>query len=206
MVPCGAGVLVGGGVFGFVLLGFVLFGLVVFGLVPLGFVWLGVPLGFCPFGFSLVPLGLVVPGLPVSGFVVPDVPVLGLVGVAPGFVVPGVCPVGGFTEPVGGGGGVVAPGVRDWPLCPAVPVAVPPVAEPPGAACAIIHVAHSKTTESKVRFLIDMMEASRTIRDVDPQRGLSLPGSVSAERRREYPADALETLLRKGRRRGHELV
>lgn len=174
--------LVGGGVFGFVVFGvvvfgFVLFGLVVFGLVPLGFVWSVVPLGLCPLGFSLVPLGFVVPGFPVFGFVVPEVPVLGVVGVAPGFVVPGVCPVGGFTEPVGGGVGVAAPGVRDWPLCPAAPVAVPPGAEPaepapPGAACATTQVAHSKTTESKVRFLIDMMEGlqdnpRRSIRNAD---------------------------------------
>lgn len=74
----------------------------------------------------MVPFGFVVPGLPVFGFVVPGF-------VVPG-VVPGVEPVGGFTEPVGGGGGVVAPGVRDCPLCPAAPGAVPPVVEPPGDA------------------------------------------------------------------------
>jgi hypothetical protein len=93
----------------------------------------------------LVPLGFVVPGLPVFGFVVP------------GFVVPGVAPVGGFTAPVGG---LVVPGVADWPLCPgaALPGAEPAVPAPPGAACATIQVAHSKTTESKVMFFIDMME------------------------------------------------
>lgn len=162
--------LVGGGVFGFVvfgvvvfgfvLFGLVLLGLVVFGLVPLGLVSLGVPFGLCPFGVSLLPLGFVVPGFP--GFVVPEVPVLGVVGVVPGFAVPGVCPVGGFTEPVGGGA-CVDPGVRDWPLCPAAPGAAPPGADPaepapPGAACAIIQVAHSKTIERKVGFLVDMME------------------------------------------------
>lgn len=141
--------MVGGGVFGFVLVGvvgfgFELFGLVVFGLVPFGFVSFGVPLGFCSFGFPLVvPLGFVVPGLPVFGFVVPGLPVLGLAGVAP---------VGGFTGPVGGGAGV-----RDWPAGaePAVP-APPGAAPPPGAACATIQVAHSRTTESKVRFLVDI--------------------------------------------------
>lgn len=165
--------MVGGGVFGFVVFGvvvfgFVLFGLVVFGLVPFGLVSLGVPLGFwsfgvpvvpsgfCPFGFAL---GFVVPGLPVFGFVVP------------GFVVPGVAPVGGFTDPVGG---AVDPGVRD---CPAAPGAVPPGAEPavpappgaappPGAACATIQVAHSKTIESKVTFFVDIWKASR----MDPRR------------------------------------
>ena len=100
----------------------------------------------------VVPFGFVVPGVPAFGFAVP------------GFVVPGVAPVGGFTEPVGGGAGVVAPGVRDWPLCPAAPGAVLPVAEPPGDACATIHVAQSKTTESKVTFFIDILEASRMIR------------------------------------------
>lgn len=161
----GGGVVVfGGAVLGVVVSGFV------FGLVPLGFV--GVPLGF-----SLVPFGLVVPGVVVFGFVVP------------GFVVPGVAPVGGFTAPVGGGGGVVAPGVRDWPLWPAVPVAVPPVAEPPGDACATTQVAQKKTTESKVKFLIDMMEGlhdnpRRSIRNADsPIRSVSARNDGESIRR-----------------------
>jgi hypothetical protein len=111
-------------------------------------------LGFCSFGFQLVvPLGFVAFGLLVFGFVVPGVPVLGLAGAVP---------VGGFTAPVGG-----AVGVRDWPADPgaALPDAEPAVpappgaAPPPGAACATIQVAHSKTTESKVMFFIDMMES-----------------------------------------------
>jgi hypothetical protein len=81
--------------------------------------------------FPLAPLGLVAPALPVSGFVVP------------GFVVPGVVPVGGLTAPVGG--------AVDCPLCPGA-------APPRGAVCATIQVAHSKTIESKVTFLIDMMK------------------------------------------------
>lgn len=179
----------GGGEFGVVVfgavLGAVVFGLA-FGLVPFGFVWLGVSLGVCPFIF---PLGLVVPGVVVFGFVVP------------GFVVPGVAPVGGLTEPVGGGGGVVAPGVRDWPLCPAAPVAEPAGAEPAepapaGAACATIQVAQSKTTESNVTFFIDIMEASGIIRG---EADCPNPDSVGSERREKYPADALERLLRKRR-------
>jgi len=137
-------VLDGGGEFGVVVFGVVVFGAgavvlgLVFGLVPLGFVWLGVSLGVCPFMF---PLGLVVPGVVVFGF-----------------VVPGVLPVGGFTEPVGGG--AVDPVVPAWPLWPAVPGAEPADPAPPGAACATIQVAQSKTTESRVRFLI-MLKASR---------------------------------------------
>ena len=142
--------------FGFVVFGFVLFGLVVFGLVS-GLVSLGVP------------LGVVVFGLPAFGFVVPGVPVLGLVGVVP---------VGGFTEPVGGG--AVDPGVRD---CPADPDAEPGVPAPPGAACATIHVAHSKTTtESKVRFFVDMMEGLQERSAMfDTRCGFSYRASVVAE-------------------------
>ena len=135
---------------GFVVFGVVVFGLVVFGLVPLGLVSLGVPLGFVVPGFGLVVFGFVVPGLPVFGL---------LFGfVVPGFVVPGVVPVGGFTEPVGG---LVAPGVVAWPLCPgAAPLgAEPAVPAPPGAACATIHVPHSRTTESNVTFFIDMIQS-----------------------------------------------
>jgi hypothetical protein len=171
-------VLDGGGEFGVVVFGAVLgvvaFGLV-FGLVPLGFVWLGVSLGVCPFMF---PSGLLVPGVVVLGFVVPGLPVFGFV--VPGVVVPGAVPVGGFTEPVGGG--VVDPGVRAWPLWPAAPGAAPPGAEPadpapPGAACATIQVAHSKTTESKVKFLIDILEglqedARRSVCNADSSIGV----------------------------------
>jgi len=199
VLPVGGGVLDGG--FGFVELGGAVFGVVVFGLVfglvPFGFVWLGVSLGACPFIFPLVSFGLVVPGSLVFGFVVPGLPVLGVV--VPGLVVPGVAPVGGFTEPVGGGGGVVAPGVRDWPLCPAAPGAVPPVAEPPGDACATIQLAQSKTTESKLKFLIDMMEGLQArSATIDPQRGRAHSVSVGAERKGKYPGDALEPLRRKG--------
>src|SRR6202008_1026290 len=175
--------------FGFVVFGVVVFGLVVFGLVPLGLfsfgvpfglLSFGVPLGFCPFMFPFVPLGFVVPGLPVFGFVVP------------GFVVPGAAPVGGLTAPVGG---AVDPGVADWPLCPVEPCAPPGGAPPRGAACATIQVAHSKTAESKVRFLIDMM---KSLQDRSATRILLLV-SVGSERRGEYPADTVVPLLRKGR-------
>ncbi len=179
---------VGGGVVGAPEFG--LFGVVEPGEVVPGEV---VPEGFVPFG-------LVVPGVVVPGVVVPGVPgfwgvVSGAVPVAGGVPLPGggvavpaggvaVLP-GGVAVPAGGvavlpggvaalpgavaapPGAVVEPGVE---LCPAVPAA-PDAAPPDGAVCATTQVAHKRTREASVSFVIDIWGPQLAIRKPIAQFG-----------------------------------